>query len=149
MSSSYRFSGPFVVRLMGLCLVLGGLLVVLLAVLVAFTALPGLVLLLAVVAVLGGTLLVVLLARRGTVVSFDGTGYRVRFVRGAGVNRATWTQVEDVATTTVAGQKCVVLQLRDGRTTTVPVGVLAGRPDAFVDDLRAYLRGRGAEAVSR
>lgn len=124
---------------MGLCLVLGGLLVVLLAVLVAFTALPGLVLLLAVVAVLGGTLLVVLLARRGTVVSFDGTGYRVRFVRGAGVNRATWTQVEDVATTTVAGQKCVVLQLRDGRTTTVPVGVLAGRPDAFVDDLRAYL----------
>ena len=149
MSSSYRFSGPFVVRLMGLCLVLGGLLVVLLAVLVAFTALPGLVLLLAVVAVLGATLLVVLLARRGTVVSFDGTGYRVRFVRGAGVHRATWTQVEDVATTTVAGQKCVVLQLRDGRTTTVPVGVLAGRPDAFVDDLRGLPRPRSEAVRSR
>ena len=139
MSSSYRFSGPFVVRLMGLCLVLGGLVVVLLAVLVALTPLPGLVLLLGAVAVLAATLLVVLLVRSGSVVRFDGTGYQVRFVRGAGVHQATWTQVEDVATTTRAGEKCVVLQLRDGRSTTVPVGVLAGRPDAFVDDLRTYL----------
>lgn len=138
-SSSYRFSGPFVVRLMGLCLVLGGLVVVLLAVLVAFTALSGLVLLAAVVAVVAATLLVVMLVRRGSVVRFDDTGYRVRFVRGAGVHQATWTQVEDVATTTVRGQRCVVLRLRDGRTTTVPAGVLAGRPDAFVDDLRAHL----------
>jgi hypothetical protein len=50
--------------------------------------------------------------------------------------------VEDVATSFVAGEKCVLLRLRDGRTTTVPVGVLAGRPDAFVDDVRAHLEPR-------
>jgi hypothetical protein len=138
-SSSYRFSGPFVVRLMGLCLVLGGLLVMVLAALVAFTPLPGLVLLLGVIAVLVVTAVLVAAARRAVVVRFDGTGYRVRFVRGAGVHQATWAQVEDVATTTVAGQKCVLLRLRDGRTSTVPVGVLAGSPDAFVDDLRTHL----------
>jgi hypothetical protein len=138
-SSSYRFSGPFVVRLMGLCLVLGGLVVLLLAALVALTPLPGLVLLAGVVVVLVLTLLLVVAARRGSVVRFDGTGYRVRFVRGAGVHQGTWAQVEDVATTTVAGQKCVLLRLRDGRSTTVPVGVLAGSPDAFVDDLRVHL----------
>ena len=139
MSSSYRFSGAFVVRLMGLCLVLAGLLVVLLSGLVAFTPVSGLVLLVGVVSVVAATMLVVLAARRASVVRFDGTGYRVRFVRGAGVHQATWSEVEDVATTTVAGERCVLLRLRDGRTTTVPVGVLAGSSDAFVDDLRAHL----------
>jgi hypothetical protein len=124
---------------MGLCLLLGGLVLLLLAALVAFTALSGLVLLVGAIAVVAVTMLVVLGARRGSVVRFDVNGYRVRFVRGAGVHQATWSQVEDVATTIVAGEKCVLLRLRDGRTTTVPVGVLAGRPDAFVDDLRAHL----------
>jgi len=138
-SSSYRFSGPFVVRLMGLCLVLGGLVVLLLAALVALTALPGLVLLAAVIAVSASTIALGVVTRRRAVVRLDGTGYRVRFVRGAGVHEAMWNQVEDVATTTVAGQKCVLLRLRDGRSTTVPVGVLAGGPDAFVDDVRTHL----------
>jgi hypothetical protein len=117
-SSSYRFSGPFVIRLMGLCLVLAGILVVVLALLVALTPLPGLVLVIGAVVVVVATMLVALAARRGWVVRFDDTGYRVRFVRGAGVHQATWPQVEDVATTTVAGEKCVLLRLRDGRTTT-------------------------------
>jgi hypothetical protein len=142
-SSSYRFSGPFVVRLLGVGLLLGGLLLLLLAALVAFTPLPGLVLLAGAIAVVAVMTVLVVTARRGSVVRFDGTGYRIRFVRGAGVHQATWSQVEDVATTWVAGEKCVLLRLRDGRTTTVPVGVLAGPPDAFVDDLRAYLD-RGA-----
>ena len=73
--------------------------------------------------------------------SFDETGYQVRYVRGAGVRQARWVEVEDAAAATVAGERCVVLRLRDGRTTTVPVGVLAGRPDAFVDDLREHLNG--------
>jgi hypothetical protein len=141
-SSSYRFSGPFVVRLMGLCLVLSGLLVVLLAVLVALTPLPGLVLLVGVIVAMAATLLVVLASRRGWVVRLEPAGYRVRYIRGAGVHRATWGQVEDVATTFVAGEKCVLLRLRDGRSTTVPVGVLAGNPEAFVDDLRAHLEPR-------
>ena len=36
---------------------------------------------------------------------------------------------------------CVVLALRDGRTTTVPVAVLAADRDEFVARLRALLRG--------
>jgi hypothetical protein len=82
---------------------------------------------------------VFLAGRRPVVVSFDEVGYRIRHVRGAGVRQAAWTQVEDVAAATVAGERCVLLRLRDGRTSTVPVGVLAGHPDDFVRDLQRHL----------
>ena len=54
-------------------------------------------------------------------VRLDDEGYQVRFVRGAGVKQARWKDVEDVVATTVADERCVVLRLRDGRTTTIPV----------------------------
>jgi hypothetical protein len=147
-SSCYRFSGPFVVRLMGVGLVAVGLLVLVVAGLVAVFSLPGVVLLVGAVGAVLALLLLGVAARRRVVVRFDDTGYRVRSVRGAGVRQNGWTQVEDVAATTVAGERCVVIRLRDGRTTTVPVGVLAGRPDAFVDDLRGHLnRGHGYRPV--
>ena len=149
MTSSYRFSGPFVVRLMGVALVVVGVLVLLLAAAVAWLDLPVAVLtvglVVAVLAVLG---VGVLARRRGVVVRFDDRGYRVRLVRGAGVRQGEWKQVEDVAAVTVAGERCVVLRLRDGRTTTVPVGVLATRTEDFVEDLRAHLdRGHGYRRV--
>ena len=82
--------------------------------------------------------------RRRDVVRLDETGYRVRSVRGAGVRQAPWKDVEDVTAPTVEGQRCVVLRLRDGRTTTIPVDVLAGSADAFVRDLQQHLnRGHG------
>ena len=150
MLSRYRFSGPFVIRLLGLSLASLGLLVVLLVALVAALSLPGIVLtavlLAASVAVLALGLVAV---RRPVVVSFDEVGYRVRLVRGAGVRQAAWKQVEDVTATVVAGERCVVLRLRDGRSTTVPVSVLAGRPDDFVHDLQRHLdRGHGYRRVS-
>jgi hypothetical protein len=81
-------------------------------------------------------------------VRLDEAGYRIRFVRGAGVRQGTWKDVEDVTTATVAGERCVVLRLRDGRTSTVPVGLLAGRTEDFVEDLRAHLnRGHGYRTV--
>lgn len=145
MSSCYGFSGPFVVRLMGAGLVLLGLLLVLLAVLVAVLSLPVVVLTVCVLVVGAGVLaLGALAARRADVVRFDETGYRIRFVRGAGVRRGEWRQVEDVVATTVAGERCVVLRLRDGRTSTVPVDVLDGDRDEFVRDLQRHLnRGHG------
>jgi hypothetical protein len=79
------------------------------------------------------------LLRRASVVRLDEVGYRVRFVRGAGAEAARWTDVEDVVATTTSGERCVVLRLRDGRTTTVPVRLLAGDTDAFVKDLQAHL----------
>lgn len=147
--SRYRFSGPFVVRLLGLGLMAVGLLVVLLMVLAAVLSLPsgvlGTVLVAAFLAVLGLGLVAV---RRPVVVRFDETGYRVRLVRGAGVRAAQWREVEDVAATAVSGERCVVLRLRDGRTTTVPVGILAGSSEDFVRDLQLHLdRGHGYRRV--
>jgi hypothetical protein len=90
-----------------------------------------------------------LLLRGTPVVRLDETGYRVRFVRGAGVSQARWTDVEDVVATTMEGERCVVLRLRDGRTTTVPVRALAGSTDAFVQDLQEHLnKGHGYRRIN-
>jgi hypothetical protein len=152
-SSNYRFAAPFIVRMTGIGLVAVGVLVLVWAGLALALSLPGAVLsaglLVAVVLwllVLGG--LVVL--RRGAVVRLDETGYRVRFVRGAGVRQARWKDVEDVTAPTVEGHRCVLLRLRDGRTTTLPVDVLAGSSDAFVQDLQQHLnRGHGYRRLPR
>lgn len=80
------------------------------------------------------------LSRRAYVVRLDQLGYEVRLVRGAGVKRARWVDVVEAATAEVHGARCVVLSLRDGRTTTIPVGVLAGDPDEFVTRLRSLVR---------
>ena len=150
-SSSYRFSGPFVVRLMGTGLVVVGVLVLLLVALVVLLGLPTAVLGVGVVLAVLAVLALGLAALRGAaVVHLDETGYRIRYVRGAGVRQAAWKQVEDAGATTIQGERCVVLRLRDGRTSTVPVGVLAARPEDFVEDLRKHLnRGHGYRPVPR
>jgi hypothetical protein len=146
-TSSYRFAPPFIVRMTGVALAAVGVLVLVLAGLVAALSLPEAVLSagLLVAVVLCLVVLAGLAAlRRRDVVRFDETGYRVRYVRGAGVRQAPWKDVEDVTAPTVEGQRCVVLRLRDGRTTTMPVDVLAGSADAFVRDLQQHLnRGHG------
>lgn len=147
MTSSYRFAAPFIVRMTGVGLVAVGVLVLVLAGLVAALSLPEAVLSagLLVAVVLCLVVLAGLAAlRRRDVVRLDETGYRVRYVRGAGVRQAPWKDVEDVTAPTVEGQRCVVLRLRDGRTTTMPVDVLAGSADAFVRGLQQHLnRGHG------
>lgn len=149
MSSTYRFSAPFAARLLGIGLVVVGLLVLVLVGLVLALSLPDSAL--AAVVVLGAAAVVLLGAlsvRRGVVVRLDELGYRVRLVRGAGVRQAQWRAVEDVVATTVAGHRCVVLRLRDGRTTTLPVGVLEGRAEDFVADLQRHLdHGHGYRPV--
>lgn len=122
---------------------LGGLLLVLVTVLVAVLRLsPDLIVLTALAIILlvfvGG----VVIGRGAYVVRLGDEGYRVRFVRGAGVKQARWSDVADAVTTDVAGSPCVVLRLKDGRSTTIPVEVMAGDREAFVRELRAHL-GRG------
>ena len=143
--SSYRLSARVAARVLAAGLAATGVLVLLLVGVVLLLSLPSAVLtvglLLAVVAVLA---LGLLATRRAVLLSLDATGYRIRFVRGAGVRQAGWAQVEDVAATVVAGERCVVLRLRDGRTSTVPVDVLEGRADDLVHDLQQHLdRGHG------
>ena len=65
---------------------------------------------------------------RGWVARLTPEGYRVQWVRGVGTASGRWKDVEDAVTTTVADAPVVVLRLRDGRTTTIPVEVLADRP---------------------
>ncbi len=140
MPSHYGFARAFVLRLTGLALVALGLLLVLLVALVMLLSLPATVVTGGVAVALGAIVVLGLVAtRRVDVVRFDTVGYRIRYIRGAGARQAAWREVEDVAAAVVAGQRCVVLRLRDGRTSTVPVDVLAADRDAFVRDLQQHL----------
>lgn len=143
--SDYRFSQALLVRMMGALLVAVGALVALIAGLVAWLDLPGATLTVAVVvAVVLVVATGVFLTRLTALVRFDDEGYRVRWLRGAGVRQARWKDVEDAVTAVVSGHDCLVLRLRDGRTTTIPVGVLDATPAVLVDDLRSRLdKGHG------
>lgn len=149
MPSEYRLSQPIAARIFGGLLAVLGVLVVLLTLGVGVLHLPSAVLsvgivLVAALLLAGGWLL----TRGATVMRLDEAGYRVRLIRGAGVKQARWADVEDVVATTVAGERCVVLRLRDGRTTTLPVRVLSASTDAFVKDLQGHLnRGHGYRRI--
>ena len=81
---------------------------------------------------------------RGWVVRLLDEGYRVQWVRGAGVTSARWKDVEDAVATDVAGSPVVILRLRDGRTTTIPVEMVATDRETFTRDVIAHLqRGQG------
>lgn len=133
---------------MGAALAVTGLGVVALSLLVFLGGLPPPAVAVAAVAAVALVLLTGVCLRARAVVRLDESGYRVRWVRGAGVKQGVWKDVEDVAATTVAGERCVVLRRRDGSTTTIPVGILAGSADAFVRDLQQHLnRGHGYRPV--
>jgi hypothetical protein len=149
-ATDYRISQRLVLGLLGaLFAVIGGLVVLLVALVSVFDLPPAVVSAGVVVAVLTLLAGIVLLRSRTVVVRLDELGYQVRLVRGAGVSRARWTDVEDVVATVVAGERCVVLRLRDGRTTTIPVRMLAVSGDAFATDLQQHLnRGHGYRRIN-
>jgi apolipoprotein N-acyltransferase len=145
----YRLAPAVVARLLGLALV--GL-AVLLFLGTAFVAIAGLPadLLVVVVLVAGGGCAALgwWLRSRAWVVRCSDDGYRVRLVRGAGVREARWLDVEDAATTYRHDVACVELRLRDGRTTTIPVGVLAVDREQFVRELQGRLQhGHGLRSL--
>jgi len=134
---------------MGALLVMIAVLVFVTTALVAFLNLHTSVLLIA--AVLGLIALVaaaVTLTRRGWVVRLTEEGYSVQWVRGVGVAAARWKDVEDAVTATAAGSPVVMLRLRSGATTTIPVEMLAGDREAFVRDLQSHLQdGQGLQPL--
>ena len=143
--SDYRLSPALGARLMGLLLVaLAILLFAVTAAVAVFHLPPDLLVVLAVLgvaAVFGGGWA---LTRRAYVVRLGAEGYRVRLIRGAGVTGARWTEVEDAVTASPRGIPCVVLHLRGGGMTTIPVEALAADREEFVRDLQAHLqRGQG------
>jgi hypothetical protein len=151
MSSDYRLAPALGARLLGSALVGLAALVFVVTVVVALLDLSAV--FVAVVAALGLAAVLVaghLLTRRAYVVRLGEDGYQVRMVRGAGVKAARWTEVEDAVAASPRGVDCVVLRLRDGRTTTIPVQVLAADPEEFARDVRTHLeRGLGGSARGR
>jgi hypothetical protein len=130
---------------MGAFLVLVGVLVFVTAGVVGLFHLP--VDVLSVVVILAAVSVVAVGAvasRIGVLVRLDETGYTVRYLRGAGVKQARWVDVEDVVTGFASEQPVVVLRLKTGRTTTIPVNLLAGSSEDFVRDVQGHLnRGHG------
>lgn len=87
-------------------------------------------------------------SRRGWVVRLTEEGYRVQWVRGAGVRAARWRDVEDAVTTTVANAPVLMLRLRNGGTTTIPVEMLAVDRESFVRELQRHLqKGQGLRSL--
>lgn len=141
--SDYRLAPQFAAKLLGVALILLGLVVLLVTMVVVLFAAPALILSVTVVlAVVGIFSVGVLVTRRSWVVRTTKDGYVVKWVRGAGVKQARWLDVESLATDTIAGSPCVVIRLRDGRTTTIPVEVVAVDREQFVSDLQDRLDAR-------
>jgi hypothetical protein len=128
------------VRYAGGLFVLLAIVLAALAVLTAVLDLPVAVL----ASVAGVGVLAVLVAGlvvgRRTIVHFGADGYRVRLVRGVGVDRGPWTSVQEAVTTTRGGTPVVVLKLRDGGSTTIPVQALAADREELVRDLQRHLQ---------
>ena len=139
--TTYPLAPVVVARFVGLGLVLLALLIFVGTALVAVLDLPPDVLVVILVLALAGVLTFAWWLRsRAWVMHCTAEGYVVRMVRGAGVTEARWDAVEDAVATTRHDVPCVVLRLRDGRTTTIPVGVLAGDKDEFVRELQKRLQ---------
>lgn len=145
MSSDYRLAPALAARLVGICLVVVAVLVFATTLVVgALDASPLILLAVAVLGAAGIAVAAYVVTRRVAVVHLDERGYRVRLVRGAGTTEAAWSEVEDAVTAESGGAPCVVLRLRDGRTTTIPVEMLAVDREAFVRDVQEHLqRGHG------
>lgn len=149
MQQDIRIAPAVAARVVGAALVALALLVLVLVGVSAATSLPASVVVL--VAALGVFVLGaagLYLVNGAYVLRLTEQGYRVRFVRGAGVTRARWTDVEDAVTSYVADTPCVVLRLKDGGSTTVPVSVLAIDRERLVGLLQEALeRGRGLKRL--
>jgi hypothetical protein len=134
----------------GVVLLASGALVLIVALLVSLLPVPRMVLTVTVVlAALGVLAAGVFLGRLAYVVRTTVDGYKVRFVRGAGVKQGRWADVEEVVTNHVAGSPCLVLRLRNGSTTTIPVEVLAVDREQFVRDIGVHLQERGFKPERR
>lgn len=136
----YRLAPQLAARLLGVALVgLGALVLVVTALVIAFTLPPWLVTGTMALVVVAVFVLGALITRKAYVVRLTDDGYVVRFVRGAGTKQGRWVDVEDAVTTYVAGAPCLVLRHRSGASTTIPVEILGGDREEFVRAVKGHL----------
>ena len=140
-TTTYRLAPALGVRLVGRSLVTLAVLVVLATLL---GALVGAGWLLAGVVTAVGLVLVAgwawYLLRRAWAVRLSDQGYVVRLLGGIGATSAAWSLVDEVVAASPGGTPCLVLGLRDGRATRLPMAALATDADAFAHDVRRRVR---------
>ncbi|GAB6984281.1 hypothetical protein [Nocardioides pyridinolyticus] len=141
-TSDYRLAPALGARFLGALLVLLALVLAVLTLLVVVLDWPvGVLVGAAAAGVLGVAVAGWLVLRALPVVRFSAEGYRVRMIRAAGTNAAAWREVTEAVTASVRSTPVVVIKLRDGRTTTIPVQALAADREEFVRELQRYLQG--------
>ncbi|GAA3550806.1 hypothetical protein [Nocardioides daeguensis] len=139
--TDYRLAPPVAARFVGAYLVLLALVLLAITAVVAAADLNADLLVLVLgLGVLGLIALGWWLRTRLVVVRLTEAGYRVRMIRAVGASEARWTEVEDAVAAAPSGIECLVLRLRDGRSTTIPVQLVAGDKDDFARDVRAHLQ---------
>jgi hypothetical protein len=147
--TAYHLAPAVAARVVGGLLVVLALLLAVGTLVVAVAGLPLGVLVALVLVGVAGVVGVHLATRRVPVVRFDRAGYRVRWVRRAGVTAAAWTEVTEAVTAGADRVPVVVLRLGEDRSTTIPVTVLDVDREQFVRDLQAHLqRGHGLRPLA-
>lgn len=141
MVTYYRLAPAVIARFLGLAFVAAAVLVFAATIVVAVASLSWLALVVVVVvAALGIAGLAGWLTRAAYVVAAGPEGYRVRFVRGAGATQARWRDVQDAVATTSHGYQVLLLRLRDGRSTAIPVSLLRIDKEEFVRVMQRHLQ---------
>jgi hypothetical protein len=139
--STYRLARPLAARLVGAALVLLAALVMVGTVLAAATGVSaGTLLVLAGLAVAVVVLAGAWVARGWQVLHLDEDGYRLRWWRSSGVGSARWVDVTDAAASFAGTEPVVVLELRDGRRTVIPVRAVEVDSDELVRTLQRHLQ---------
>ncbi len=137
----YRLAPALVARMVGSLLVVTALLVFALTGLVfALGWSPDLIVVLLALGLAAVFTLGWWLRSRAWALRLDDEGYAVRLVRGARVRRAGWAEVREVATASPRDIACLVLRLRDGRETYVPVEALQGDREELVREVQRRLK---------
>lgn len=80
------------------------------------------------------------LRNKAYVLRASAQGYRVAFVRGAGVREARWADIQEAVTTMPAGSPCLELRLKKGGSTTIPVTIIGIDREQFVREIQGYLK---------
>ncbi|MEQ6900994.1 hypothetical protein [Nocardioides sp. YIM 152588] len=142
--TDYRLAPPVMARFVGAYLVVFAVVVLAFTVVAAGLGInPDVIVVLLLLGLVGLAALAWWLRARLAVVRLTASGYRVRLVRGAGVREARWSDVEDAVAASPRDIDCVVLRLKQGGTTTIPVQLLAADKDDFARDVRAHLQAAG------
>jgi hypothetical protein len=141
MTTTYRLAPALGVRLVGRSLLTLALVVVVATVVGVLTGAgwvpAGVVTVVGVLLVAGWAWY---LLRRAWAVRLTTKGYAVRLLGGIGATSAAWSEVEEVVAASPEGTPCVVVRLRDGRATRLPVAAIAEDADTFAHDVRRRVR---------